>query len=118
MRYRQEGALAVRSLLIKDQKDTAKVCLFGPNAETNYASGDCVKVSAVYPKTYYQKLQLTTSPASTGEVQFKSIILVKIIKLWIYTENVIIKNLKHRLKTYMYNILIFKQFGLQLPVNC
>lgn len=79
MRYRQEGALAVRSLLIKDQKDTAKVCLFGPNAETNYASGDCVKVSAVYPKTYYQKLQLTTSPASTCEVQFKSIILVKII---------------------------------------
>lgn len=70
MRFRQEGALAVRSLLIKEQKDTAKVCL-GPNAETNYASGDCVKVSAVYPKTYYQKLQLTTSPASTCEVQVK-----------------------------------------------
>lgn len=68
LKYRQNGALAVKALLLKDQEKTAKVCLFGRNAETPYSKGETVKITAVYPKKYMDTLQLTTSPASTCEV--------------------------------------------------
>ncbi|XP_078330842.1 uncharacterized protein LOC144624760 [Crassostrea virginica] len=67
LKYRQNGALAVKALLLKDQEKTAKVCLFGRNAETPYSKGETVKITAVYPKKYMDTLQLTTSPASTCE---------------------------------------------------
>lgn len=68
LRYRQEGTLAVKSLILKDQKTTAKVCLFADNAELPFNAGDVVKVSAVYKKQYNQRAQLTSSPASVCEV--------------------------------------------------
>ncbi|XP_062620761.1 uncharacterized protein LOC134282379 [Saccostrea cucullata] len=68
LRYRQEGTLAVRSLILKDQKTTAKVCLFANNAELHFNHGDVVKVSAVYKKQYNQRTQLTSSPGTVCEM--------------------------------------------------
>ena len=61
--------MAVRSILVKDTLAVAKVALFGKNAEHSYSEGDVVKVSAVYPKQYNNKLQLSTCTGSTCEVR-------------------------------------------------
>lgn len=65
LRYRQE------SLILKDQKTTAKVCLFANNAELPFNA--VVKVSAVYKKQYNQRAQLTSSPASVCEMVWDSL---------------------------------------------
>ncbi|XP_033731737.1 uncharacterized protein LOC117342277 [Pecten maximus] len=65
LKYRQGGSLPVRALILKDSQTTAKVCLFGGNAEMQFEEGNMVNVSAVYPKKYLNRDQLTTSPIST-----------------------------------------------------
>ncbi|XP_048735489.2 uncharacterized protein LOC125650952 [Ostrea edulis] len=64
LHMRMQGTLPVKALLLKDVTAKAKVCLFGDNASSNYARGDVVQVAAVFPKTFQNQKQLTTSPIS------------------------------------------------------
>ncbi|XP_062586787.1 uncharacterized protein LOC134248381 isoform X3 [Saccostrea cucullata] len=68
VKYRREN-LAVRLLNIKDPSGTAKVCLFGDNAEMNFEVDDGVEISGLYRKTYMGKQQLTSSRATTCRFQ-------------------------------------------------
>ncbi|KAJ8300230.1 hypothetical protein KUTeg_005733 [Tegillarca granosa] len=61
IKHVQEGTLPVKSLILKDKTATAKVCLFGKNAELNFEMGNMVEVSAVYPKVYCNVTQLTST---------------------------------------------------------
>lgn len=68
LHMRMQGTLPVKALLLKDVTAKAKVCLFGDNASSNYAREDVVQVSAVFPKTFQNQKQLTTSPISKCQV--------------------------------------------------
>lgn len=68
LHMRMQGTLPVKALLLKDVTAKAKVCLFGDNASSNYAKGDVVQLSAVFPKTFQNQKQLTTSPISKCQV--------------------------------------------------
>lgn len=68
VKYRREH-LAVRLLNIKDPSGTAKVCLFGDNAEMNFEVNDGVEISGLYRKTYMGKQQLTSSRVTTCRFQ-------------------------------------------------
>ncbi|XP_019926604.3 uncharacterized protein [Magallana gigas] len=67
LKYRQEGSLAVKSIMIKDTSSVAKVCLFNKNALSPFNVGDTVKVTNVYPKVFQTRKQLTTCPTSSCE---------------------------------------------------
>lgn len=67
VKYTREH-LAVRLLNIKDPSGTAKVCLFGDNAEMNFEVNDGVEISGLYRKTYMGKQQLTSSRVTTCRV--------------------------------------------------
>ncbi|CAC5406345.1 unnamed protein product [Mytilus coruscus] len=68
IKHVQEGTLPVKSIILKDKTATAKICLFGKNAELDYQKWNMVEVSAVYPKAYYNVTQLTST--STTKCQF------------------------------------------------
>nr|XP_034314251.1 uncharacterized protein LOC109619864 [Crassostrea gigas] len=68
VKYRREH-LAVRLLNIKDPSGTAKICLFGDNAEMNFEVNDGVEISGLYRKTYMGKQQLTSSRVTTCRFQ-------------------------------------------------
>ncbi|XP_061170865.1 uncharacterized protein LOC133180335 [Saccostrea echinata] len=67
LKYRQEGSLAVKSIMIKDSTSVAKVCLFNKNVLSPFNVGDTVKVTNVYPKVFQTRKQLTTCPTSSCE---------------------------------------------------
>lgn len=67
VKYRREH-LAVRLLNVKDPSGTAKVCLFGDNAEMNFEVNDGVEISGLYRKTYMGKQQLASSRVTTCRV--------------------------------------------------
>uniref|UniRef100_A0A8W8NJL3 Uncharacterized protein n=1 Tax=Magallana gigas TaxID=29159 RepID=A0A8W8NJL3_MAGGI len=65
LKYRQEGSLAVKSIMIKDTSSVAKVCLFNKNALSRFNVGDTVKVTNDYPKVFQTRIQLITCPTSS-----------------------------------------------------
>ncbi|XP_056015314.1 uncharacterized protein LOC130052971 [Ostrea edulis] len=61
IKYVRDGNLAVKSLFLKDNSTVAKVCLFDKLAENEYAEGNNLQITAVYPKKYLGVEQLTST---------------------------------------------------------
>ncbi|XP_061170323.1 uncharacterized protein LOC133179633 [Saccostrea echinata] len=64
IKYVRDGNLAVKSILLKDNSTVAKVCLFDKLAENEYAEGNNLQITAVYPKKYLGVDQLTATAVS------------------------------------------------------
>lgn len=68
IKYVRDGNLAVKSLFLKDNSTVAKVCLFDKLAENEYAEGNNLQITAVYPKKYLGVEQLTSTAFTKCQV--------------------------------------------------